>query len=289
MFSEFKNKYFGSSLANSNINAVNAYGWGVQFRVGSPQNFLVKYFGIFHLGARIRNKILERILENKDLHQKKLLDAGCGIGLASLHLSDRFAFIVGIDLNKQKISQAKLLAKNSGISNIKFKVADLTKPSSIKQLFDVIICFEVIEHVHDDQKFLLSLDKLLNVGGELIFSFPSKSLISLISQKSLDHYKIGYLPADIKYLLKPTRLKIFKQFSFGKSIVGKSVVFMDFLLRRTVPLLASALFPIFYPIILLDYYLPAFGIPRGCWFNISSKWSTRQLSCHLGRWQSAFC
>lgn len=254
---------FGSSLANSNIRAVNAYGWGVQFKKGSFQNFIVDHFGVFHLGTRTRNHILSNILRKRDLSKLDLLDAGCGIGLASLYYSKSFLHVTGVDLEKQKIDQAKTLAKNNRIKNVTFQVADLTRATFTKKQFDKIICFEVIEHVNDDKKLLAGLSKLLKKNGELILSFPSKTFMSRVAQKSLDHFKVGYLPSEIKKIIKPLHLKVVEEYSFGKSILGKSVVFVDFLLRKSAPIIASALFPIFYPLMLLDYYLPHFGIPRG--------------------------
>lgn len=256
-------KNFGSSLANSNIKAVNAYGWGVQFKKGSIQNFIVSTFGVMHLGTRIRNRILESILDKRNLSKKTLLDAGCGIGLASIYYSRRFKNITSVDLETHKINQAKTLAKGSLVKNINFKDVDLTKSPFTKEKFNMIICFEVIEHVEDDFAMLKGFSRMLKRDGELILSFPSKTLMSKIAQKSLDHVHVGYVPSDIKRMLNKLNMKIVEKYSFGKSILGKLVVFVDFLLRKSFPIIASALFPIFYPILILDLYLPEFGIPRG--------------------------
>ena len=256
-------KMFGSSLANSNIRAVNAYGWGVQFKRGSLQNFLVEHFGVFHLGTRMRNHILNNILKKRELSGFKLLDAGCGIGLASIYYAPKFLTVTGVDLDGQKVRQAKTLAKNNFIKNVNFNVVNLTNAPFTKRQFDKIICFEVIEHVSDDKKLIKGLSQLLKKDGEIILSFPSKTLMSRIAQKSLDHFKVGYVPSDIKEILKPLKLKIVEEYSFGKSLLGKTIVFIDFLLRKNAPIVASAFFPIFYPLLLADYNLPHFGIPRG--------------------------
>lgn len=260
---ESKNKYLGSSLANSNIKAINAYGWGVKFKKGSLQNFLVEHFGVFHLGTRIRNNILENILDKMDLSKNNLLDAGCGIGLASIYHSTKFASVTGVDLEDRKIDQAKILSKSNSIKNVSFRTVNLMDPPFTKNKFDTIICFEVIEHVSDDKKLIRGLSQLLKKDGEIILSFPSKTLMSRIAQKSLDHFKVGYVPSDIKEILKPLNLEIVEEYSFGKSILGKTVVFIDFLLRKSMPVVASAFFPVFYPLLILDYHLPKFGTPRG--------------------------
>ncbi len=254
---------FGSALANSNIRAVNAYGWAVQFKRGSLQNFIVEYFGVFHLGTRMRNFILNNILKKRDLSRNNLLDAGCGIGLASIYYAPRFLSVMGVDLEEYKIKQAKSLANSNKINNVSFAPANLMEVLFTNKKFETIICFEVIEHVNDDTKLLKGLSRLLKKNGELILSFPSKSFMSRIAQKSLDHFKVGYVPSEIKKIIKPLHLKVVEEYSFGKSVLGKTVVFIDFILRKSVPVVASAFFPIFYPLMLADYYLPNVGIPRG--------------------------
>lgn len=265
------NKHYGSVFANSDLKPLNAYGWGIQFRKGSFQNFLAKHFGVFHLGARIRNRILKKILDDYDFSQKILFDAGCGVGLSSFYVSPRFKKIVGVDIDPAKIRQAKILARKNSVSNIDFKVADLLDSGVFKNTFDAVICLEVMEHVSDDRKLIATLDKLLAKDGMLIFSFPSKTLLSSIAQKSLDHYKVGYNLDDIKKLLKGSELKVVEAHPFGKSILGKIVITVDFIFRKTIPFLASVFFPIFYPLIIIDGYLPTFGIPRGYLWVLKKK------------------
>lgn len=260
---KLKGRFFGSALARSNNKVMNTYGWGVQFRENSLQNLVVEYLGVFHLGARIRNKILTGILEKEDHLDHKLLDAGCGVGLASIYLSSRFHEVCGVDIDRLKIKEAKILAEENRSKNVNFKRIDLLTDGFTKDKFDVIICFEVMEHVVSDRKLVYNLSKLLKNNGQLILSVPSKTLLSRIAQKSLDHYKVGYTPDDIKKLLPGTKLIITDEFSFGKSILGKSVVACDFIFRKTFPILASIFFPVFYPLLILDNYLPKFGIPRG--------------------------
>lgn len=268
---KFKNCYLGSVLAGSTIKVMNAYGWGVQFRKKSLQNLIVEYFGVFHLGARVRNRILSNILEKENHKNHRLFDAGCGVGLISLHLSSKFHKISGVDIDSQKIKDANILLKSNNVKNVEFSKADLLKDNFTNKKFDVIICFEVLEHVVDDKKLLSNLGHLLEEDGQLILSFPSGTFLSRIAQKSLDHYKIGYTPTDIKKLLQGTDLKIVDEYSFGKSVLGKGVVACDFVFRKTFPFLASIFFPVFYPLMILDYHLPKFGIPRGYVLIIRKK------------------
>jgi SAM-dependent methyltransferase len=263
VFKRFENYFYGSSLSNSDLRPTNAYGWGFEFKKNSPQNLLIRYTGVFHLGTRIRHRILEKILKGQDLKKKELFDAGCGMGLASIYWSKRFKNVFGVDLEAEKIRQAKISARDNNAKNIDFKRGDLLKNNFTKRKFDIAICFEVIEHVYDDQKLIKTLASRLKKNGTLILSFPSNSLLSAIAQKSLDHQKIGYLVPDIKKLSKNAGLKIVKEYSFGNTPIAKSIIAFDFLLRKTFPILSALIFPVCYPFVILDSYMPKMGTPRG--------------------------
>src|SRR5260221_6532338 len=99
MFKKYKGYFYGSALANSNIRATNAYGWGFQFKRKSLQSIIISYTGVFHIGARIRSRILSKILDKYDYSKKELFDAGCGIGLSSIYFSGRFKKVTGMDLD----------------------------------------------------------------------------------------------------------------------------------------------------------------------------------------------
>ncbi len=256
-------EFFGSELANSGVKATNAYGWGVRFNKNSLQSFMISIFGLMHLGSRIRNRVVFGILGNGDYSKKVLFDAGCGIALQTIRLAPRFKNVVGIDIDKAKTREAEKLVKKNSINNVVIKTADLTKGKPTKEKFDVIISLEVIEHVFSDKKFISTLDKSLKNDGIIILSSPAKTLLSKIAQKSLDHHQIGYNPEDIEDLIKSTDLKLVKQYSYGKSIMGKSIIAIDFVFKKTIPVLSIIFFPVFYPILVFDLKLPTSGIPRG--------------------------
>jgi ubiquinone biosynthesis O-methyltransferase len=257
------NFFYGSSLANSDINASDAYGWHFQFQKNSFQNTLIKYLGVFHLGARIRSRILSLILKNKDTKKLTLLDAGCGMGLASIYWSSKFKKVFGVDLDKSKIKEAQILAKDNRINNVSFKSADLLKNNFTKEKFDIVTCFEVIEHVKDYKKLIKTLSKRIKKGGEVILSFPSNSYISALAQKSLQHEVVGFLPKDIQKVSKQENLTLIKTYSFGNTILIQWLIALDFFTRKTFPIISPFFFPFFYPLVIIDQKLPQMGIPRG--------------------------
>ncbi len=258
---------YGSELSDTGVTATNAYGWGVNFKKKSVQSLLVKYIGLTHLGSRIRNRILTKILSRENYSNKTLFDAGCGIGLESVHLSSQFKNVVGADIERKKIKEAEKLAKENSVNNAKFIQADLTKNTLKKpHSFDLVISLEVIEHVSSDKKFIDGLSRLLNKNGKIIISFPAKTLLSRIARKSLDHFKVGYNIDDFEELLNGTDLKIVHVYSFGKSILGKIIIAIDFLFKKTFPVLSILFFHFFLSIINLR--------SKSSWFWYSEGIST---------------
>lgn len=258
-----KDRLFGSCLSQSNIRLRDSYGWGFKFKKGSIQNFVVGNFGLFHVGARIRNRILDVIIKRRDYSDKALLDAGCGMGLSSIFYSKNFKEVVGIDIDEYKIHEAKKLVRDCNLKNVKFFRKSLFGSLFGQKKFDVIICFEVIEHIKDPKKLFENFHKNLKKDGLLTISFPTKSLISRMAQSSLDHEKVGYLPSDILYLIRDIGLKITETYSFGNTPLAKIPILADFIFKKTAPILSAFFFPLFYLMVILDYYLPKVGIPRG--------------------------
>jgi|GEM_PF-3566023 len=266
-----KQSLFGSCLSKTNIRPSNAYGWKFQLHKNSLVNKLLRLMGLPHLGSRIRNKIVMEELKKMDGKQYRVLDAGCGIGLTGFLLAEKGHKVTGIDIDSGKIKQAKQIKKENNYKNIDFLNKDLLRIKNNKEKFDIIICLEVIEHVHSDKELLKVFAKLLKKDGFIIISFPSPGFLSKIAQKSLDHFHVGYKPDDIRKILSKKNLYISEEKSFGNTVLGKSVIALDFLFRKTLPILSGIFFPIFYPIVVFDYYLPSLSCPRGYVLVISKS------------------
>ncbi len=124
--------------------------------------------------AFAENEHLERYKFARQFVQNKhVLDIACGAGYGSAILVDAGAESVqGVDLDKSAVAFAQ---KNYAASNIRFEIGDITifNPGTT---YDVITCFETIEHVSDYQKALLNLYQLLKPDGQLIISTPNRPM-----------------------------------------------------------------------------------------------------------------
>ena len=106
---------------------------------------------------------------------KRVLDVGCNNGYGSRIIADVAESAVGADVSPNSIECAR--AKSHG-RNLRFLVIDGKTLPFESQEFDVVTCFQVIEHVDEPGPFLEELRRVLRPTGLAVFSTPN-SLIRL--------------------------------------------------------------------------------------------------------------
>lgn len=115
----------------------------------------------------------------------KILDAACGTGYGSRVLSRR-GEVVGLDNDAEAINFAK--ARYSKYAN--FLLGDIENIKQNVGTFDVICCFEAIEHLKHPEKMLRGFRKILSKNGVVFISTPNKAYPNrLVSSESPYHVK----------------------------------------------------------------------------------------------------
>lgn len=103
---------------------------------------------------------------------KRVLDIACGSGYGSKILAGADAVVEGVDISQEAIAQA---SRDFDHSNVIFHTGDIVNYDS-DHPFDIITCFETIEHVDDYQGAIQNLYRLLKPGGILIISTPNRPM-----------------------------------------------------------------------------------------------------------------
>jgi 2-polyprenyl-3-methyl-5-hydroxy-6-metoxy-1,4-benzoquinol methylase len=107
---------------------------------------------------------------------KTVFDIACGTGYGTDILRAAGAErVFGADVSSEAIEIAKNRYRSA---TVEFKVGDILNIDFPKNYFDVITCFETIEHVHDQEKALKEIKKVLKPNGLLIISSPNRKLTS---------------------------------------------------------------------------------------------------------------
>jgi len=108
--------------------------------------------------------------------ERNILDISCGTGYGSKLLYDAGAAkITGIDISSETIDFACTKYKMNGLE---FKVGNILDIDFPENCFDVITCFETIEHVQSQENAFTELHRVLKPKGLLIISSPNRKLTS---------------------------------------------------------------------------------------------------------------
>ena len=109
----------------------------------------------------------------------KVLDVGCGGGLACEFLAKRGADVSGIDLSFNSIKAAQEQAKKSYLK-IDYQSGVAENLPYPENTFDVVVCFDVLEHVENWQRVIREISRVLNKGGIFLFDTINKTFKSKI-------------------------------------------------------------------------------------------------------------
>lgn len=123
----------------------------------------------------------------------RLLDVGCGAGLASEALARRGFDVLGLDAAADAIAAGRAHAAARGIA-LDYRVGTAEQLAVESARFPVITALEVIEHVADPASFMVSLAALLEPGGLLFVSTLNRTARSLVTAKIGAEYLLRLLP-----------------------------------------------------------------------------------------------
>ncbi|MEK7557317.1 MAG: class I SAM-dependent methyltransferase [Patescibacteria group bacterium] len=103
---------------------------------------------------------------------KCVLDVGSGEGYGAAYVAQQAQEVVALDPHTGTVQEAK---QKYRATNLSFFSGTLdSPPSEIKEKqFDVVCCFQTVEHVQDQDQFLQQLKAQAASGGEVIITTPN--------------------------------------------------------------------------------------------------------------------
>jgi 2-polyprenyl-3-methyl-5-hydroxy-6-metoxy-1,4-benzoquinol methylase len=150
-----------------------------------------------------------RTLENTKKYLKGsdiILDYGCATGTKALELAGNVKMIYGIDISSKMIEIAKRRAVERNIKNIDFAQTTLFDERLKSESFDVIMVFNILHLLEDNQQVMQRISELLKPGGFFI------SITTCLGEKKTFLLRLQFLPF---ILLSKTRLfPSIKRFKF---------------------------------------------------------------------------
>ena len=137
----------------------------------------------------------------------RVLDAGCGGGGMPLSLAEETREVVGIDPCNRFGDAAVRLARERGLRNLHFALADGMALPFPDGAFDLVLSHAVIEHVADAPLYLRECARVLAPGGRMYLSTSPY---------------LSFAGAHLPRLRVPVPLHLL----FGRRIAFKTFVFL---------------------------------------------------------------
>jgi len=123
----------------------------------------------------------------------RLVDIGCGGGLAAEPMARLGFAVTGIDAAASAIDVARTHAEASGLA-IDYQVGSAEELAAAGKPFDVALALEIVEHVTDRDAFFAALRALVRPGGAFIGATLNRTPQSFALAILGAEYLLGWLP-----------------------------------------------------------------------------------------------
>jgi ubiquinone/menaquinone biosynthesis C-methylase UbiE len=153
------------------------------------------------------------------VQDKIVLDIACGEGYGTNLLAQKAKSVVGVDIDRSTINEAKDKYRKSNLSFLESS-ATLADHS-----IDVVVSFETLEHTSDHGQFLSEIKRVLKPGGLLIISTPDKKWYSDKTGYSNPFHQKELYRNEFEALLKKqfTNVDVVSQKFFSGSMLLSTV------------------------------------------------------------------
>jgi ubiquinone/menaquinone biosynthesis C-methylase UbiE len=183
-----------------------------EITVNNLESFIENVYDILKLRHPVKDEII--------------LDAGCGSGAWGIKLASNGYVVVGADISKVQVKQARDKAK---LANVMFMpiLCDLERLPLKEQAFQLCICGYVLHHFRSLDDILPEISRILETQGSVIIIDPNGSNIvhtlirnieSLFPRSWFMNKHIATsneMVHDVKFYLKALKKTKFNSISYG--------------------------------------------------------------------------
>jgi SAM-dependent methyltransferase len=133
--------------------------------------------------------VYRRLLER--CRDRDVLEAGCGEGYGADLIADVARSVVGLDYDDSAVAHVR--ARYPRVDMRQGNLADLPLPDAS---VDVVVNFQVIEHLWDQGRFVTECARVLRPGGVLLISTPNRITFSPGRDTPVNPFHTRELDAD---------------------------------------------------------------------------------------------
>lgn len=120
------------------------------------------------------------------VENKVVLDIACGEGYGCHLISQKAKKVIGVDISEAAVKHATLKYKSD---NITFKLGSVLDIPLDNNSVDVIVSYETLEHLVEQEQMLTEFKRVLKNNGILFISTPEKENYAKIDPNNPYHLK----------------------------------------------------------------------------------------------------
>lgn len=232
--------------------------------------FIYRIFGEYRFPLRLRNYYLCQSLP-LNFQPKNIWDAGCGRGHTTFSLAKLYpdSLVVGTDINSKAVELCSQILRQSQYRNVSFHKRDLIE-SDFKNAFDLIVLFEVLEHIEDYQAVIQKLNCALRPGGYLLLHTPAEGKYQAddfglrrfsrqpkmqpMQEQGQYHVRSGFQISDLISCMKQNCLDVeLADYTFGNLAMLAHTAYEY---TRSHTFYTLIIFPLLFILGIIDWHLP---------------------------------
>jgi GT2 family glycosyltransferase/glycosyltransferase involved in cell wall biosynthesis len=151
------------------------------------------------IGGQIAFEHFHRYCIARDLVVRRdVLDVASGEGYGAALLAGVARSVVGVDIDVASVHHARSAYM---MPNLRFLQGDATRLPLPDACVDVVTSFETLEHVQDQEGFMLEVRRVLRPGGLLLVSTPDRHVYSAAGQPPNPYHVLELTAPEFRELL----------------------------------------------------------------------------------------
>jgi SAM-dependent methyltransferase len=127
-----------------------------------------------------------------------VLDVASGEGYGAALLAGVARGVIGVEIDAASVAHA---ARAYARPNLRFITGDAVRLPLADACVDVVVSFETLEHLFDQEAFLAEVRRVLRPGGLFLVSTPDRQVYSAPGQPANPHHVLELTEAEFRAVL----------------------------------------------------------------------------------------